>query len=202
MLLYYYPGACSLAPHIVLRETGIPHELRKVDLHSRQVEGGGNFLEVNPKGYVPALRLDSGEVLTEAPAILLYLADQRPQAGLVPAAGSIERYRVIEWLSFASSELHKSFSPLFNPGAAAEWKAGAKAALEKRLGWVDGELAKRSYLVGDRFSVADAYLFVILTWSEHVGLDLARWASAASFVKRIGARPQVLAALRAEGLAK
>jgi glutathione S-transferase len=200
MLLYYTPGACSLAPHIVLCEAGIAHEIKKVDLRSKQVEGGGNFLEVNSKGYVPALRLDSGEVLTEGPAILQYLADQRPQAGLLAALGSLERYRAIEWLNFIATEIHKPFGVQFNPSAAAEWRAGTLAALKQRLAWTNGQLEKRSYVAGERFSIADAYLFVMLTWAPHVGLDLAPWPALGAYVKRISGRPPVIEALRAEGL--
>lgn len=199
MLLYYYPGACSLASHITLLEAGIPHEIKKVDLQSKQVEGGGDFTKVNSKGYVPALRLDSGAVLTEGPAILQYLADQRPQAGLLPAPGTLDRYHVIEWLNFVSSEIHKPFGAQFAP-VAPEWKAGALEALKGRLAWTNGALAQKSYVVGERFSIADAYLFVTLSWASHVGIDLGAWPALAAYVPRVAARPKVQEALKAEGL--
>ncbi|HTV49634.1 MAG TPA: glutathione transferase GstA [Steroidobacteraceae bacterium] len=199
MLLYYYPGACSLAPHIVLLEAGIPHEIKKVDLQSKQVEGGGDFSKVSSKGYVPALRLDSGAVLTEGPAIMQYLADQRPQSGLLPPPGSLERYRVIEWLSFIGSEIHKPFGAQFAP-VAPEWKAGTLAQLKGRLAWTHGELAQKSYLVGERFSIADAYLFVVLGWAPHIGLDLGPWPALGAYLQRLASRPKVQEALKAEGL--
>jgi glutathione S-transferase len=202
MLLYYVPGACSLSVDIALREAGLPFELKKVDIHTKQMEGGGDFLHVNSKGYVPALRLDGGAVLTEAAAILQYVADQRPQSGLAPKAGTLERYRLQEWLSFLSSEVHKSFSPLFNPALGADWKAGTTANLSKRLDWLDAHLRHQSHLLGDQFTVADALLYVMLNWAGHVGLDLARWPSLAAFHRRVGERPKVVEALRAEGLAK
>jgi glutathione S-transferase len=202
MQLYYYPGACSLAPHIVMREAGLTFELKKVDIHTKRIDDGGDYLQVNSKGYVPALKLTSGEVLTEAPVILQYIADQKPESGLAPKPGTIERYRMEEWLNFTSSEIHKSFSPLFNPTAAADWKAGSRAALTRRLDWLDPQLKGRTHLLGDRFTAADAFLFVTLSWSGHVGIDLGKWPSLAAYVERIGRRPKVIEALRAEGLAK
>jgi glutathione S-transferase len=202
MQLYYYPGACSLAPHIVLREAGLPFELKKVDIHTSQIEGGGDFKQVNSKGYVPALKLTSGEVLTEAPVVLEYIADQKPESGLAPKPGTIERYRLAEWLNFTSSEIHKSFSPLFNPTAAADWKAGSAAALTRRLDWLGPQLNGRAYLLGDRFTAADAYLFVTLSWSGHVGIDLGKWPSLATYFQGIGRRPKVIEALRAERVTK
>jgi glutathione S-transferase len=202
MQLYYYPGACSLAAHIVLREAGLTFELKKVDIHTKRIDGGGDFTQVNSKGYVPALKLESGEVLTEAPVILQYIADQKPDSGLAPKPGTIERYRLEEWLSFTSSEIHKSFSPLFNPAAAPDWKAGSTAALTRRLDWLGPQLKGRTHLLGDRFTAADAYLFVTLSWSSHVGVDLGKWPTLAAYVERIGHRPKVIEALRAEGLMK
>jgi len=202
MQLYYYPGACSLAPHIALREAGLTFELKKVDLHTKQVDGGGDFTKVNSKGYVPALKLDSGEVLTEAPVILQYIADQKPDSGLAPKPGTLERYRVSEWLNFTSSEIHKSFAPLFNPAAAPEWKAGSTGVLTRRLEWVQSQLEDRTNLVGDRFTVADVFLFVTLSWSSYVGIELGKWPALAAYSERIGRRPKVTEALRAEGLLK
>jgi glutathione S-transferase len=200
MQLYYSPGTCALASHISLLEAGLPFELIRVDIHTKQIEGGGDFRQVNGKGYVPALKLASGEVLTEGPAIVQYVADQKPDSGLAPKAGTMDRYRLQEWLNFVSSEIHKSFSPLFNPQAAPEWKAGTTANLERRLDWLEPQLAARPYLLGDRFTVADAYLFTVLSWSGHVGIDLGKRPSLAGYVKRIGSRPKVVEALRQEGL--
>lgn len=202
MKLYYAPGACSLSPHIVIEEAGLSAQLKKVDLATSQIEGGGDYLLINSKGYVPALELDDGSILTEGPAIVQYLADRKPESGLMPASGTIERYRVQEWLNFISSEIHKSFSPLFNPHAAPEWKAGTTDNLRKRLAWLDGAIAGRPYLLGDAFTVADAYLFTVLNWAPLVGLDLAAWPALTAFVERVRARPKVRAALRAEGLAE
>lgn len=200
MKLYYSPGACSLSPHIVLREAGVPVTLEKVDLKSKAMASGGDFTQVNPKGYVPVLELDDGTRLTEGPAIVQYVADRNPASGLAPAAGSMERYRLVEWLNFITSELHKSFSPLFNPAAAPAWKEAAQATIEKRLGYVDAHLAKHAYLLGDRFSVADAYLFTVLGWARFVKLDLSRFTNVTAFLERVGARPAVREALKAEGL--
>lgn len=200
MQLYYSPGACSLAPHIVLREAGLSFELKKVDFRTKQIDGGGDFTQINGKGYVPALRLDSGEILTEGPVILQYIADRRPDSGLAPKAGTLERYRLEEWLAFVSSEIHKSFGTLFNPSLSADWKAGVTATLTKRLDWLDPQLRGRSHLLGDPFTAADAYLFTTLSWAPHVGIDLAKWPALASFTKRVAGRPKVIEALRAEGL--
>lgn len=202
MQLYYYPGACSLAPHIALREAGLEFELKKVDIRTRKVEGGGDFMQVNSKGYVPALVLASGEVLTEAPVILEYIADRKPESGLAPRSGTIERYRVEEWLNFTSSEIHKSFTPLFMPGTGAEWKSGATGMLARRFDWLDKQLAGRTHLVGERFTVADAYLFVTLSWCGHVGIELGKWPALSAYAAGIGRRPKVIEALRAEGLMK
>jgi len=202
MLLYYTTGACSLAPHIALREAGLSFELKKVDIHTKRLDDGGDFTQVNSKGYVPALQLSNGEILTEAPVILQYIADQKPESGLAPKAGTLERYRLEEWLNFTSSEIHKSFSPLFNPAASPDWKASGLAALARRFTWLDPQLKARTHLLGDRFTVADAYLFVTLSWSGHVGIDLGKWPSLAAYVGRIGGRPKVIEALRAEGLVK
>jgi glutathione S-transferase len=200
MQLYYAPGACSLAPHIVLSEAGIACELKKVDLHTGEVEGGGKISDVNSKGYVPALRLDNGNVLTEGPAIVQFLADQKPQSGLAPAAGTYDRYRLQEWLNFIGTELHKSFGVQFSPAAAAEWKAGEMDKVTRRLAWLDKQLPTRNYLLGEQFTVADAYLFVVLSWAPYIKVDLSKWPAITSYVQRIAARPKVQDALKAEGL--
>ena len=202
MKLYYAPGACSLSPHIVSRELGIPVELKKVNTKEKSIEGGGDYWKVNGRGYVPALELDDGQILTEGPAIVQYLADLKPAAGLVPKAGSLERYRVQEWLNFLTSEIHKSFSPLFKPNTPEEYKKIAKENLATRFDWLDQQLAGKDYLMGKQFSVADAYLFVLLGWSKPTQIDLSRWPNLAAFHARVGARPKVQEALQAEGLLK
>jgi glutathione S-transferase len=200
MKLYYSPGACSLSPHIVAREAGISLDLEKVDLGTHKTEKGQDYAAVNPKGYVPALQLDDGSVLTEGPAIVQYLADQKPASKLAPAAGTIERYRLQEWLTFIGTELHKNFGPLFNPTTPDAVKQVAKANIGKRLDYLDGQLAKRQFLVGDGFTAADAYAFTILNWTRFVGMDLKGHPNLAAYSARIGARPKVQEALKAEGL--
>lgn len=202
MKLYYSPGACSLSPHIVSREAGIELELRKVNTKEKTVEGGGDFWKVNPKGYVPALELDDGTVLTEGPAIVQYLADRVPERGLAPAAGTMARVRLQEWLNFISTELHKGFSPLFVPAMPEEAKALFRLKLQERLQWVDAQLEGRAFLLGDAFSVADAYLFVVSGWGGLVGVDIAPYRQLVAYRERIAARPAVQAALKAEGLLK
>lgn len=202
MKLYYAPGACSLSPHIVSRELGIPLELKKVNTKDKTIEGGGDYWQVNPRGYVPALVLDNGETLTEGPAIVQYLADQKPEAGLAPKNGTFERYRLQEWLNFLTSEVHKQFSPLFKPNTPEEYKKIAKENLSTRFDWLDKQLAGKDYLMGKQFSVADAYAFVLLNWTKFHNIDLARWPNIAAFHKRVGARPKVQEALQAEGLLK
>lgn len=202
MKLYYSPGSCALAPHIVLCELGLAHELEKVDLKSHTTADDVDYYSVNPKGYVPALQFDDGRVLTEGPAIAQYLADQKPEAGLLPPAGSIERARVHEWLTFTGTELHKNFSTLFNPSAAEEWKAAARGNLEKRFGYVDQALQGRQYLLGDQFSIADAYLFVVSGWAGVMQIDMAAWPTLTAFRQRVSERPAVQEAMRAEGLLK
>lgn len=199
MKLYFSPGACSLSPHIVLREAGLAFELERVDLKAGKTASGLDFKSINPKGYVPALQLDDGQVLTEGPAIVQYLADLAPAKGLAPAPGGLPRARLQEWLNFVGTELHKSFSPLFRPGSD-ETKAAAVARIEQWFAWLNGELAARPYLLGKQFSVADVYLFVILSWAGHVGIALAQWPSLTAFQARVGERPAVQAALKAEGL--
>ncbi|WP_166362595.1 glutathione transferase GstA [Pseudomonas akapageensis] len=200
MKLYYSPGACSLSPHIVLCELGLPHETEKVDLKSHTTAGGADFYGINPKGYIPVLQMDNGERLTEGPAIVQFLADQKPAAGLLPAAGTLERARVQEWLNFIGTELHKNFSPLFNPTTPDETKASAIAAIGRRLEFIDKSLGGKDYLTGNQFTVADAYLFTIVNWTGHMGIDLAPYTTVAAFQKRVGARPAVQQALKAEGL--
>ena len=201
MKLYYAPGACSLSPHIVARELGLPIELKKVNTKDRTVEGGGDYRKVNGRGYVPALELDNGQILTEGPAIVQYLADLKPEAALAPKRGSFERYRLQEWLNFLTSEIHKSFSPLFKPNTPEDYKKIAKENLAARFDWLEGQLAGRDYL-GSAFSVADAYLFVLLNWTGFQNIDLKRWPNLAAFHARVGARPKVREALQAEGLLK
>jgi glutathione S-transferase len=202
MKLYYSPGACSLSPHIVSRELGIPLELKKVNTKDKTIEGGGDFWKVNARGYVPALELDDGHVLTEGPAIVQYLADRKPEAGLAPKAGSTERYQLQEWLNFLTSEIHKGFSPLFKPNTPEEYKKISKENLANRFDWLDKQLAGRDYLMGKAFTVADAYLFVLLNWTKFQSIDLAKWPNLSAFQARVGARPKVQEALKAEGLVK
>lgn len=202
MKLYYAPGACSLSPHIVSRELGLQLELKKVDTKNKTIEGGGDYRQVNARGYVPALELDNGEILTEGPAIVQYLADLRPEAGLASKAGTFARYRLQEWLNFLTSEIHKQFSPLFKPNTPEDYKPVAKENIATRFDWLDGQLAGKDYLMGSQFTVADAYLFVLLGWARPVQIDLARWPNLAAFHNRVGARPKVQEALQAEGLLK
>lgn len=200
MKLYYSPGACSLSPHIVLCELGLPHQTERVNLKTQQLADGSPFGDVNPKGYVPALVLDDGTLLTEGPAIVKYLADQKPEAGLLPPAGSLARTRVQEWLNFIGTELHKNFTPLFKPYASDDWKKIALENIEKRFAYVESVLAKQDYLGGANFCVADAYLFTVLNWTQFVKLDLGRWPTLAAYHQRIAQRPAVQQALRDEGL--
>lgn len=202
MKLYYSPGACSLSPHIALREAGLPFDMQKVDLNSKQMEGGGDFTAVNAKGYVPALALDDGQMLTEGPAIVQYIADQRPESGLAPKAGTLERYRLMEWLNFIASELHKTFAPLFHPEVAAEWRQAARDRIAQRLDIVEKHLHGKDYLMGKQFTVADGYLFTVLNWSKFVGFDLGKWPLVQAYLARVAARPKVQEALKAEGLVK
>jgi glutathione S-transferase len=202
MKLYYRTGSCSLASVISLFEAGLKAQLVKVDRATGRAADGLDFNEVNPKGYVPALTLDDGQTLTENVAVLQYIADRNPAAKLAPAAGTMERYRLIEWLAFINSEIHKSYSPLFRKDAPDDTKAYARKNLLRRASWMDGTWGTRSYLMGEQFTVADAYLFVVLSWSPNVGVDLAQWPRLQAFVARAGARPHVVEAFEAEGLAK
>ncbi|MEO7385646.1 MAG: glutathione transferase GstA [Gammaproteobacteria bacterium] len=200
MKLYFSPGACSLASHIALIEAGLPFTADKVDMRTRQTSDGRDFTTVNPNGYVPSLELDNGEILNEGQAILQYIADLKPGAQLAPPAGTMPRYRLLEWLSFVSSELHKGFAPLLRPGSPEDVKAATREKLGKRLGYVASHLASRQYLVGDHFTVADAYLYTILTWTRVAGIDLSAWPVLAAYRERIQQRPAVQAARTAEGL--
>ena len=202
MKLYYKAGACSLSPHIVLREAGLDFELERVDLASKKTGSGGDYFGVNPKGYVPALALDDGQLLTEGPAIVQYLADLVPEKRLAPPPGTMERVRLQEWLNFIATELHKGFSPLYNPRAPEEWKGVARELLAKRIALVAERLAGRDYLMGDAFTVADAYLFTVLNWAAFAKVDLSPWPVLGAYQARVAARPAVRAALLAEGLIK
>ena len=202
MKLYYMPGACSLSPHIVALEAGLAVQLEKVDGKTKRTASDADFLQINPKGYVPALELDTGEVLTEGPAIVQYLADLKPESGLAPPNGTLPRYQLQAWLGYINSELHKTFSPLFNPASSDELKAERTAYLHKRYALLDALLAKQPWLLGEQFSVADAYLFTVTNWSRNVNLDLSGFKAITDFQHRVAARPAVQAALRAEELVK
>ena len=200
MKLYYSPGACSLSPHIVLQESGLTFEAIKAPTKTHKLDDGTDYYTINPLGYVPFLVLDDGRTLHEGPAIVQYLADQVPAKNLAPANGSWERYKLQEWLNVIGTELHKGFSPLFNPATPDEVKAMAKERLMGRLKWVDAQLAGKQYLMGDNFCVADAYLFVVTNWTKPTGLDISAFANLAAFRARVAARPAVVAAMQAEGL--
>jgi glutathione S-transferase len=200
MKLYYSPGACSLSPHIVANEAGIPLELAKVDVQSKTIAREGDYWHVNPKGYVPALELEDGQVLTEGPAIVQFLADRAPNSGLAPANGTFERVRLQEILNYLTSEIHKSYSPLFRPDVLPAVREERLAYLAKRYALVDKQLEGRRYLLGDRFTVADAYLFTLTRWARAVKLDLSGFPNLEAFQKRVGSRKAVLEAMRAEGL--
>ena len=189
MKLYYYPGACSMAVHIVLREAGYAFAIDKVDLTAKTTAGGEDYKQVNAKGYVPALRLDDGQVLTEDAVILQYLADHKPESGLAPPAGSMERYRLMEWLNFIASEVHKTLGALFNPKITAEWKDHQVTLFGRRAGWLAEQLSDRPYLMGANFSIADAYLFTVLNWCNLFHIDLSLWPVLRDYMARIAARP-------------
>ncbi|MGH6889326.1 MAG: glutathione transferase GstA [Rhizomicrobium sp.] len=199
MKLYYSPGACSLSPHIVALEAQIPLALEKVDLKTHRTERGEDYYSVNPKGYVPALKLDDGATLTEGPAIVQYLADQKPASGLAPANGSFARYKLQEWLTFINGEIHKAFVPLF-AGGSEETKNAAREKIGKRFAHVEKELGDKPYLTGESFTVADAYLYVMLFWAHRQRLDLEPYPKLAAWYERASARPGVRDALKAEGL--
>jgi glutathione S-transferase len=201
MKLYYLKGACSLASYISLCEAGVKFDAAAVDRQTRKTSDGEDFAQINPKGYVPTLRLDNGEVLTENVAVLQYIADQAPPGKLAPQAGTLPRYRMIEWLAFVNSELHKAVSPIFNPAAGEEVKNFARTNLTRRLDWLDKEWGKRQFLMGDQFTVADAYLWVVFGWLPRIGFDTAKWPNIKAFHERVAQRPAVQQALKGEGLA-
>ena len=198
MKLYYSPGACSLSPHIALYESGLPFETVLAPTKTKKLPDGTDFRTINAKGYVPVLELDNGERLTEGPAIVQYIGDQVPAKNLVPANGTMERYRLQEWLNFITSELHKGFSPLFNPATPENYKPVARQRLSERFTWLEGQLAGRDYLAGDQFSVADGYLFVVLRWAKALEFDFTALPNLGAFVDRVGSRPAVQQALAAE----
>ena len=200
MLLYFSPGACSLAPHIIAREAWIPIELVQVDLTTKTTENGDDYLRINPKGSVPALVLDDGTLLTEGAVISQFIADLEPETMLMPTAGTIERYHAVEWLNFVATELHKGFGPLWRKDTPAEMREIVKQNIGGKLGYLSCHIEGRDYLLGDAFSAADAYAFTILSWAPVVGIDLAQWPTLAAYLQRISARPGVRAALAAEGL--
>jgi glutathione S-transferase len=201
MKLYYSPGACSLSPHIALREAGIAFEAEMVDLGSKKTESGADYKAINPKGYVPALRLDDGQLLTEGPAIVQYIADQNPGSKLAPASGTPARYRLQEWLNYITAELHKSVGSLFNAKMPKEWQDQVKEGIAGRFDFLSKQLGGKSYLTGDTFTVADGYLYTVLSWTGHLGIDLGKWPVLKAYVDRVAQRPAVQAALKAEGLA-
>lgn len=199
--LYYSPGACSLAPHIVTAEAKIQVELIKVDLKNK-IYSGGDFFKINPKGSVPTLQLDNGEVLTEAVAIMQYLADQTPSAQLMPANNSWEKYKALEWLNFIATEIHKGFSPLWRADNSDEVKAKAKETLLKQIKYVNAHLEKNNFILGSTYSIADAYLFTVVNWAFFLKIDLSNYPSLLKFIERVKERPATVAALKAEGLIK
>jgi glutathione S-transferase len=201
MKLFYAPGVCSLSPHIVLKESGLPFETVKTDIKTKTTEGGDDYKKTNPLGYVPALALHDGTILTEGPAIVQYVADKVPEKKLAPANGTLERYKMQSWLNFVSSELHKGFSPLFNPAMPEEAKQIAKDRLATRFAHLDAHFAKNNYLMGKDFSPPDAYAFAVLRWTAPTKIDLAPYPNIQAFMKRMQARPAVQAAMQAEGLA-
>jgi glutathione S-transferase len=202
MKLYYSPGACSLSPHIALREAGLSFDLMLASTKTKKLQDGSDFYAINSKGSVPVLELDNGERLTEGPAIVQYIADLAPASNLAPAAGSMARYRLQEWLNYITSELHKGFSPLFNPATPEDYKPLARAALMARFTWINVQLEGKQYLMGDQFTVADAYLFVVSNWGQYVAVDISGFEHLVAFRARVAARPAVQEAMKAEGLLK
>jgi glutathione S-transferase len=200
MRLYFSPGSCSLSPHIVLRETGTTFELEQVNNQEKKTKSGKDYWTVNPKGQVPCLELDNGDTLTEGPVIVQYVADQNG-SGLAGKPGSMERYRIQEWLNFTTSELHKTFGPILRPTTPDAFKEISRANLGKRFDWIDKELAGKQYLMGDKFSVADAYMFTVMRWTQRINVDLTKWPNIKAYMDRVGGRPKVQEALKAEGLA-
>ena len=202
MKLYYSPGACSQAAHIVLHETGFSHDSIAVDLRAKTIDDGSDYLRINPKGAVPALELENGEVLTENAVILQYLGDRSGSSDLLPPLGDFRRYRVLEWLNYIATELHKGFGPLWNPAAASEWKQAARDQLAKKFDFIEQQLGDRPFLTGDDFTIADAYLFVMLGWTAMHNIDLVRWPRLTAFSERARKRGSVRQVLEFEGLAE
>jgi len=202
MKLYFAPGACSLSPHIVLREAGYEFELEQVDNKAKKTKSGQDYLTINSKGQVPVLELDNGERITEVPAIVQYLADQKPASGLAPANGTMERVRLQEWLNFTTSELHKTYGLFFRPTTPADFKVISKEHLGTRLNWLETQLAGKQYVTGNKFTIADAYLFTVLRWSPFANISLDKWPNIKAYVDRVAARPKVQEAMKAEGLIK
>jgi len=200
MKLYFSPGACSLSPHIVLNELGLPFKAESVDLGTKKTKSGADFRQVNPKGQVPALEMDDGKVLTEGAAIVQYLADRKPEAKLAPAPGSADRYRLQEWLNYIAAEVHKGMGPMFNPKASEEWKGVVRENMSARFDFLSNALKGKDYLMGG-FTVADAYLYTILSWTGYAKMDLAKWPVLKAYFDRVGARPAVRATLEAEAKA-
>lgn len=200
MKLYYSPGSCSLSTHIALREANLDFDLEKIDARAKKTASGGDYLAINPNGYVPALELDDGQILTECSAILQYIGDQNANLKLTPPAGTLERYRLQEWLSFLSTELHKGFGPLFNPTATDAFKETVVEKLRRRFGWMDRQLDGRDFLMGSQFTVADAYGFTISSWTDRMKIDLSSMSHLGDYIERVAERPHVEAAMRAEGL--
>ena len=200
MKLYFSPGSCSLSPHIVLREAGLKFDLEQVNNQEKKTKSGVDYWSVNGKGQVPVLELDNGERLTEGAVIVQYLADQKPDAKLLPPAGTMERVRVQEWLNFVASELHKVYAPIFRPTTPDAFKDISRETLGKRLAWLDKQLTGKQFLMGDTFTVADAYLFTVLRWSDRIKLDLSPYKNVTAYMERVQARPKVQEAMKAEGL--
>ena len=202
MKLYYSPGACSLSPHIALLEAGLPFDMVKVDLRAKKLENGDDFLKVNPKGQVPALALDSGELVTEGPVIVQMIADKAAGKNLAPARDHADRYKLLEWLNFITAELHKNFGPMFSPVLADEAKAFFKDRVMGKFKYIDSQLAGRDYLMGSQFTVADAYLFTMLSWADRMKFDLSAMPNLLAYKARVAARPKVQEAMTKEGLMK
>lgn len=200
MKLFYKPGACSLAPHIILRETGKDFTLEAVDLMTKRLGDGSDYLAINPKGQIPALQLDDGTLITEAVVIMQYLADSVPQKNLLAASGELSRYKTLEWLNYIATELHKGFTPLFRPDTPDEYKPTVRGLLEKKLSFVNGELASREFIAGDHFTIADAYLYNVLRWARAIKLEMGSLSNIDAFMARVAARESVIATLAAEGL--
>jgi glutathione S-transferase len=200
MKLYYSPGACSLSPHIVLREAGLAFEPVLASTKTHKLPDGSDYYAINPLGYVPLLELDDGTRLREGPAIVQYIADQAPTKNLAPANGTLQRYRLQEWLTFIGTEVHKTYSPLFNPNLAEEGKKIFRDKLAARYGWIDDQFAGRDWLLGDHFTVADAYFFVVTRWAQPMNIDLSGFANVRAHHERVKARPAVQEALQVEGL--